>query len=291
MQGVVAGTALRGFSFFCTTPLTILLDGGPDDGSLPASALVLRLFAGIARPSAGRVFTFGVDPAADASIRRGVALLGDPALLEDEPAETARDLAKLRGVTAELGAAIASATDGPGRRALSDLVANPRAARLVLLSFPERYLDRDAREAALGEVRAAVDRGAHAIIATRSLDDVLAFAPDDRALAVIVAGGLNAAVAPAHALPWATPYDGQRARLVRVVCEEAKRLTIDLLHDQAINDALVSIEPVSAEEVRFYTRDPRALSRAIAARAKDGFAIRALNVYGASAAELVGGMR
>lgn len=291
MQGVVAGGVLRGFSFFSTTPLTIFLEGSPDDGSLPASALALRLFAGVGRPQSGKVLTLGVEPTSDAALRRSIALLGDPVLLDDEPADTARAIASVRGVGEDLNALIANAVDLPGRRALTDALANAANARLVLLSFPERYLDPAARDDALSTVRAALDRGAQAMIATRSLDEVLAFAPDDRALAVIVAGGVAAAVAPAHALPWATPSDGQRTRMVRVVVSGAARLASELLADEAVAPTLASIEPVSAEELRLHTRDPRAVARAIAARAKDGLEVRALSVHGASAAELLGGMR
>jgi len=309
LQGVVAAGALRGFSYFCTTPLTILLEGSPDDGSLPASAVILRLLAGIGRPQSGHVFTLGVDPTTDASLRRSVALLGDAVLLEDEPADTAHVVARLRGVTADLAPLIANAHDSSGRRALCDTLANASSARLVLLSFPERYLDPHARDAVLSTVRAALDRGAQAIVATRSLDEVLAFAPDDRAIdskgesagvlparrpiAVIVANGVAAAAAPAHALPWAAPVDGLRTRVVRVVvgANGAAKLGSELLADEAVASTLTAVEPLSAEEVRFHTRDPRAVARAIAARAKDGLDVRSLTVFGATAAELLGGMR
>ena len=291
MQGVVAGGLLRGFSFFCTTPLTILLEGSPDDGSLPASGLVLRLFAGIGRPESGQVFTFGLDPAADSSVRRSVALLGDPVLLDDEPADAARDLAKVRGVTTDLQPLIANAANSAGLRALSDAVANAAEARLVLVAFPESYLH--ARDEVLRTVQRALDRGAQVILATRSLDEVLAFAPDDRAVAVIVAGGVAAATAPAHALPWAVPSDGLPTRLVRVLVggNGATGLAAELLADELVASTLSSIEPVSPEELRVHTRDPRAVSRAIAARAKAGLEVRALTVFGATAAELLGGMR
>lgn len=308
MQGVVAGGLLRGFSYFCTTPLTILLEGGPDDGSLSASSLILRLFAGIGRPQSGQVFTFGADPAADAALRRRVALLGDPVLLDDEPLETARAIARLRGVSEDEVSPLLGADDPAGRRALCDALANVAEARLVLLAFPERY--GPARDAVLATVRAALERGAQVIVATRSLDEVLAFAPDDRALAVIVAGGVAAAAAPAHGLPWAAPTDGLRTRLVRVLLggpahgahgsegaagaagrTAAARLASELLSDEHVASSIASIEPVSPEELRVHTRDPRAVSRAVAARAKEGLEVRAMTVYGATTAELLGGQR
>ncbi len=290
LQGVVAGGVLRGFSFFLSTPLTILLEGGADDGSLPASALVLRLLAGIGRPDSGRVFVFGSDPAVDASLRRRIALLGDPVLLEDEPLDTARVLARVRDVPVDAVEPLLAAKGAAGRRALGDALANAAEARLVLVAFPERYGAE--RDALLGSVLGALSRGATVVIATRTLDEVLAFASDDRALAVLVAGGVAAACAPAHALPWAAPTDGLRTRVVRVVTDgAAARLAAALLVDDSVAASLASVEPVSADELRVHTRDPRAVSRAVAARAKGGLPVRAMTVHGATAAELLGGAR
>ncbi|MBI2392752.1 MAG: hypothetical protein HYV09_24415 [Deltaproteobacteria bacterium] len=301
-QGVVAGGAngaagaLRGFSFFFNTPLTVLVDAAPDDGSPSAAALALRLLAGIGRPRSGRVFVFDADPAADPALRRAIALLGDPVLLgaedtADDPAGSARALAAVRDVPLTTVEPLLADTSSEGRRALADALANVERARLVLLSFPERYVDATARDAVLSRVRGAVERGAQAVIATRTLDQVLAFAPDDGAVGVILANGVAAAAAPAHALPWAVPADGLRTRAVRVVVSGAAKLAAELLADESVAKALTLIEPISSDEVRFHTRDPRALARAIGARAKEGLPVRALTVLGATAAEVLGGYR
>jgi hypothetical protein len=269
LQGVVAGGLLRGFTLTFER-LTILIDDGDD-----AAGLVLRLLAGIERPASGRVRVFDVDPASDAALRRDIALLGDPALIAGDE-EIARDVARVRGV--ELG-------NVTGLRALGDAVANDARARLVLVSYPERYVDQ--RDAILGRARAALDRGASVVIATRMLDDVLSIASDERAMGVVVARGVVAAAAPAHALPWAIPMDGTRTRVIRVVVEGAAKFSADLLSDEAVASTLALIEPLSSEEVRLHTRDPRALAKAIAERAKSGAPIRAMTVVGATTAELV----
>lgn len=269
LQGVTSGTLLRGFTATFER-VTFLVDEGDD-----AAGLVLRLVAGIERPASGRVLIDNVDPATDAALRRDIALLGDAALLGDDE-ELAKDLARVRGV--ELG-------DAKGPRALCDALANDARARVVLLAYPERYLD--ARDAILARARAAVGRGASLIVATRTLDDVLSLAIDDRAMGVIISRGVAAAIAPAHALPWAVHTEGTSTRIVRVLVDGAARLSADLLNDERIAPTLALIEPLSADEVRFHTRDARALARAIGERAKNGLAVRALYVIGAAPSELV----
>lgn len=268
-QGVVAGGLLRGFTLTFER-LTILVDDGDD-----AAGLVLRLLAGIERPASGRVRVFDLDPASDPALRRDIALLGDPALIAGDE-ELARDVARVRGV--DLGA-------NTGARDVADALANDARARLVLLSYPERYLDR--RDAVLARARAALDRGAAVVVATRAIDEVLSLASDERAMGAIVARGVVAAAAPAHALPWAIPMDGTRTRVVRVVVDGAAKFTAGLLDDETIAPSLALIEPLSSDEIRIHTRDPRALAKAIGERAKNGAAIRALTVIGASASELI----
>lgn len=271
LQGVTSGTLLRGFTA-TFEQVTFLVDEGDD-----AAGLVLRLVAGIERPASGRVLIDNVDPASDAALRRDIALLGDTALLGDDE-ELAKDLARVRGV--ELG-------DAKGPRALCDALANDARARVVLLAYPERYLD--ARDAILVRARAAVGRGASLIVATRTLDDVLSLALEDshRAMGVIISRGVAAAIAPAHALPWAVHAEGTSTRIVRVVVDGAAKLSADLLNDETIAPTLALIEPLSGDEVRFHTRDARALAKAIGERAKNGLAIRALHVLGAAPSELV----
>lgn len=267
LRGVVAGGLLRGITLTFER-LTIVVDDGDE-----SAGLVLRLLAGIQRPSSGRVLVNDVDPARDAALRRDIALLGDTALLDDDHG-LAREMAALRGV--EL--------DGSNARAMADSLANDTRAKLVLLAYPERYLHE--RDLMLTRARAALDRGASVVIATRSLDDVLSVASDHRAVGAILARGVAAAIAPAHALPWAIPLDGTRTRVVRVVVDGAAKLAADLLNDEAVSPTLALIEPLAADEVRIHTRDPRAVARAIAERAKSGLAVRAMTVIGAAPTEL-----
>jgi len=283
-QNVVAGGVLRGATFSCSTPLTILI--GEDDAAL----LALRLFAGIARPSSGRVLVSGVEPSLDPALRREIALLGDPALLSDDGArDEAVRIAEVRSVALS-NELLAAADTFEGRRAIADALANGARAKLVLISFPEAYVE--GRDALLARARAALDRGAQVIVATRALDDVLSLAADDRATGVILARGVAAATAPAHALPWAIPADATHTRIVRVVVNDGSaKLAAELLSDAEIAATLALIEPISSDEVRFHTRDPRAVARAIARRAKDGLAVRAITVMGAPVAELLGGFR
>lgn len=280
LQNVIAGGLLRGLTLTIDR-LAILVDEGDD-----AAQLVLRLIAGIERPSSGKVLVHGVDPATDAGLRRDIALLGDPVLVE--PSLHGHDgelagLARVRGV--ELGPMPTSTFEE--RRAAADALANDARAKVVLAAYPERYRD----GGLLARARAAVARGALVVVATRTLDEVLSLAADESAMGVIVARGIAAAVAPAHALPWAAPIDGARTRIVRVVVDGAAKLAAELLQDEAVAAQLALIEPINAEEVRFHTRDPRALAKAIGARAKDGLGVRAMSVLGAPATELLGGLR
>lgn len=272
LNAVIAGGLLRGFNLQIER-LALLVDEGDE-----AAGLVLRLIAGIERPSSGKVLIDGVDPAAEPALRRDIALLGDAVLLGDD-GDLAADLARLRGV--ELGAMPSNTFEE--RRAIADAIANDARAKIVLVAYPERYAD----GSSLARARAAVARGATVVVATRSLDGVLSLAADDRAIGVIVARGIAAAVAPAHALPWAAPVDGVRTRIVRVVVDGAAKLSAELLNDEAIAPTLALIEPITAEEVRFHTRDPRALAKAIGQRAKAGLPVRLLSVIGASATELL----
>jgi hypothetical protein len=283
-EAVVQGP-LRGFTMHCPTPITILLDSDPLEARSGATAL--RLLAGIMPAASGRVLALGGDPLRDAALRRSIALLGDPALLEgaEDPHAMAAELAVIRGVTLEGGDA----------RALADRLANPENARLVLVSHPEDYLEGPARKALFSSIRAAIARSVPVVIATRSLDEVLALSPDDRALAGVIRDGTIVASAPAHALPWSLPWDASTTRLVRVLLAEddlspppAARLAADLLSDETVGASIAQAEPITKVELRLRTRDPRAVARAIAARAKKGLDVRALTVLGASAAEMAG---
>jgi hypothetical protein len=283
-ENVVRGP-LRGFTLSCPTPITILLDAGPLEAR--SGALALRLLAGVERPSSGHVLTLGVDPTSDASLRKSIALLGDPALLEgvDDPRALAEELAGVRAVTLQ----------GGDTRALADRLANPDSARIVLVAYPEDYVEGDARKALFSSIRSAIERSVPVVIATRSLDEVLALSPDDRALAAVIGDGVVVSTAPAHALPWSLPWDASVTRLVRVVLAAddvspppAARLAADLLSDEAVGGSIALCEPVTNVELRLRTRDPRAVARAIAARAKEGLDVRALTVIGASASEMAG---
>lgn len=283
-QNVVRGP-LRGFTLGCATPITVLLDSDPLEAR--SGAIALRLLAGIERPSSGLVLTLGVDPMTDASLRRSVALLGDPALLEgvEDPRALAEELAAVRSVRLQDG----------DTRALADRLANADSARIVLVAYPEDYVDGEARKALFSSMRNAVERKVPLVVATRSLDEVLALSPDDRAMAGVIRDGVVVSAGPAHALPWSLPWDASTTRLVRVVLGEddvspppAARLAADLLSDETIGGSIAQAEPVTKVELRLRTRDPRAVARAIAARAKKGLDVRALTVIGASAAEMAG---
>lgn len=292
-ENVVAAGVLRGLTFSCAAPITILLDA--DEGG--GAGLALRLLGGVVAPASGRVRVLGGDPAADAALRRDVALLGDDVLLAGDGAEDVADLAAIRGAPAP-SLEGRDLRDRAVRRAISDALAAPARARLVLLAHPEDYRDAESRRAVLEQTRAAIERGVPVVIATRVLDEVLAFSPDDRAIAAVIAGGTVVASAPAHALPWALPWDAETTRVVRIVVAEdhdavppSARLAASLFADADVGRAIVAAEPVSPTELRVRTRDPRALARSIGARAKEGLAVRALVVLGAPAIELAGGRR
>jgi hypothetical protein len=223
----------------------------------------------------------------DASLRKSIALLGDPALLEgvEHPRSLAEELAAIRSVTLQ----------GGDTRALADRLAKADSARIVLCAYPEDYVEGEARRALFSSIRAAIERSVPVVVATRSLDEVLALSPDDRALAAVIRDGVVVSSAPAHALPWSLPWDANTTRLVRVVLADddaspppAARLAAELLSDEAIGGSIAQAEPVTKLELRLRTRDPRAVARAIAARAKKGLDVRALTVIGASAAEMAG---
>jgi hypothetical protein len=283
-ENVVRGP-LRGFTLSCPTPITILLDAGPLEAR--SGAVALRLLAGIERPSSGRVLTLGADPSIDASLRRSIALLGDPALLEgvDDPTSLAEELAAIRSVSLRGGDA----------RALADQLAKADSARIVLVAYPEDYVEGEARRVLFSSIRNAIERSVPVVIATRSLDEVLALSPDDRALAGVIRDGVVVTTAPAHALPWSLPWDANTTRLVRIVLGDddaspppAARLAAELLADDTVGGSIAQAEPITKVELRLRTRDPRAVARAIAARAKKGLDVRALTVIGASAAEMAG---
>lgn len=290
--GVVAGDVLRGLTLPCAAPLVFLLDADADGGPR-AAALSLRLLAGVVRPRVGKVFALGVDPASDPDRRREIALLGDPVLLDPTLPlrEAANELSSVRGIDhAEL-------PDGPDdlttRRQTSDALANVEHARLVLVSHPEQYADPAERDALLAGVRRALDRGAQVVVATSSLDEVLSLASTPDAFAAVIARGTVAVAGPAHGLPWAAPVDGVSTRLIRVVLgvsegddgtvPPAARLAADLLTDAGVARHVAMVETVGPLELRIQARDPRTLSRAIAARAHDGLPVRHLAVHGAAA--------
>lgn len=297
LRGVVSGGVLHGLTLDCATPLTILVDVEPDAGRVGAAAHALRVLAGIEVPRSGEARALGADPAHDPALRRRIALLGDDALLppgDDDLLSTGDRLARARGVSIDR-ASLAELEGATLRRALADRVANDAAASLLLVSHPERYLAPGARDAVLARARAALDRGAQVVIATRRLDEVLAFAPDDRASAAVIARGVVTAVSPAHALPWALGPEGVATRIVRVVVEDAPeraigesaRLASELLADPEIAPRVASVEPLDRSELRVAARDPRAVVRAIARRAKDGLEVRALVVL----SDVAGGLR
>jgi hypothetical protein len=301
----VAGP-LRGLTLPCASRLTLLVDADPESARPSAAAWALRLLAGIERPTSGKVLALGGDPAEQPALRRAIALLGDDVLVDrtTDLAEVGAELARARGldalasedqVTRWLDANAADASPEVRRRRLSDALAAPERARLVLASHPERAADPRDRDAMLAQVRAAVRRGAHAVVATSRLDDVLGVAEGD-ALGAILHGGALLVAGPAHGLPWALPSHGIATRLVRVALREdeprddgpspAARLAAELFGDATVAPHLVAVEPIGRLELRLHVRDPRAVGRALAARAKAGLAITKLVLHGASAEEI-----
>lgn len=228
----------------------------------------------------------------------------------------------IAGARAAIAALPAEVRENPAaaRRAIADQLASADRARLLLVSYPERDVRPGAREAIATAVHATIARGGKVVIATTSLDPWLFLARDcASAIGAILLGGVVLVTGLASTLPWATPVDGTTTRLVRIVLEAdpplsappalggdaatedeathapadvapfpSARLAASLLSDAAIAAAIASIEPASATELRVHTRDPRALARAIGARAHAGLAVRQLLVQGASATTLAG---
>lgn len=286
LGGVLVPGVLGGLSLEARSPLTFLVE--PAGGR--AARTLFRLLAGLQRPRSGTVRVDGRDPAHDPSLRREIALLGDPALLADLSDAEVRamlpELAGLRGVavpTLALGGSSA-------RLAVTDHLAAPHTARLVLLAHPESYADTPLRDAAIAATQAAVARGAQAIVATHRLDTLLALAHGDpTAPAHLLGGGRVALTTPAQYLPWSSPARGGVTRTIHVVCDGARELAAELLASTVVAPQIASLEPISARELRVHARDPQAVVRAIAAAAHAGRAIEALTVLGASAEELLGG--
>ena len=305
LQRVVVGGVLRGLTLALPARLTLLLDADGDVSGVRASAWVLRLLAGVARPSAGTVHALGGDPARSPDLRRSIALLGDDVLLHGATPldRAAAELARVRGVDAlstpgAVRAAIAAAGSlAAGRRAIADRLAAPERARLLLVSHPGRHGD-------VAEVRRhvadALARGAQVVVATTQLDDWLHLAHEPDAVAALLVGGALVATGPAHGLPWSIPVDGSTVRLVRVVLDDppraadapatsppAHRLAAELFADPELASRIAAVETVGRAELRVHTRDPRRLAQSIAARAADGLPVRRLLVHGATASALV----
>lgn len=288
LRGVLVPGALGAFDLEVRSPLSFLVEPAGGVGA----RTVFRLLAGLIRPRVGEVRIVGADgrprdPAHDAEVRRGVALLGDPALLADLPDGEARPLlpsiAGLRGVPVPPSEAT--------RLAWTDHLAAPAQASLVLLAFPEEYADAALRDAALAAVTAAVARGATAIVATHRLDTLLSLArTDPTAPAHLLGGGRIVLSAPAHQLPWSAPARGGVTRTVQLVAEDARSLAARLLGDAVVAPQIASLEPVSARELHLHVRDPRLVVRAIAAAAHAGQPIESIAVLGASPEELLGGV-
>ncbi|MBK7397281.1 MAG: hypothetical protein IPJ34_13545 [Myxococcales bacterium] len=79
LTSVLVPGVLGGLSLEARSPLTFLVE--PAGGR--AARTIFRLVAGLLRPRNGTVRVDGRDPAHDPSLRREIALLGDPALLAD----------------------------------------------------------------------------------------------------------------------------------------------------------------------------------------------------------------
>jgi hypothetical protein len=303
LTSVVSGAVLRGVTIPCEAPLTILVDADVDEGSARAGGQVLRLLAGIGRPTAGKVRVLDRDPASDPALRREIALLGDDVLLDrGRPLdEAAVDVARVRGIDRlatkdAVRALVQDATPELARRRVADVLAAPERARLLLVSYPERHADPTARDALVERIRAAMLREVPVVLATTRLDDWLVLAHDARAFAFILGGGVVLAAGPAHGVPWSLPLDRGATRLVRVLLEDeptateraapAARLASELLADVNVSAQLAAVEPIGRVELRLHTRAPRELARAIARRAHDGLAVRQLVVQGAPTAAI-----
>lgn len=297
LVSVVAEGGVRGVTFTCRAAITILLDADPYDGSIGVGGRVLRLLAGIAAPASGTVRVLGHDPHTGPALRRDIALLGDPALLEgdDDVASLARIVSDVRSVP--WPEPEGDPADFAVRRAWADRLAAADRARLLLVAHPEDYVDPVERDRVLAAIGRARARAARVVVATRSLDVVLSHAPDDDALGVVLAGGVVAGAAPAHALPWAVAPQGVPTRVVQVVVDgeddepAAARLAASLLAETDVAKTIASVDTLSSRELRVHTLDPREVARAIARRAGEGLAVRALTVLGASAADIAGGAR
>lgn len=302
----VVGGPLRGLSLPCAARLTILVDADAESTRLSQAAYALRLLAGIERPRAGKVVALGGDPAARAELRRAIALLGDDVLLDRTAPleEAAAEIAAARGVdalasptkvAAWLDARAPGASPSQRRARLADELAAPERARLVLASHPERAGSPEARDAMLAIVRASVRRGARAVVSTSRLDDVLGIAEGVDSFGAILHQGTVLLAGPAHGLPWAIPASGVATRLVRVAVHDdrdpdaappATRLAAELFADPEIAPQLIAVEPIGRAELRLHVRDPRAVGRAIGARAKAGLAVTRLVLHGASPEEI-----
>jgi len=281
LSAVLVPGVLGGLSLEARSPLTFLVE--PAGGR--AARTVFTLVAGLLRPRSGKVLVDGRDPAHDPGLRREIALLGDPALLAGlSDAEVRAMLPELAGLR---GVAVPTARE---RLAVTDHLAAPATARVVLLAHPESYADPAARDAAIAAMQAAVARGAQAIVATHRLDTLLALAHGDpTAPAHLLGGGRVALTTPAQFLPWSSPARGGVTRTIHVVCDGARELAAELLASAHVAPQIASLEPISARELRLHARDPQVVVRAVAAAAHGGRAIEALTVLGASAEELLGG--
>ena len=310
LAAVVGGGVLRGVTLSCDAPLTILVDADVDEGGSRAAGYALRLLAGIGRPTAGKVQVFDRDPAGDPALRRDIALLGDDVLVDRGRSleDATVDVARVRGVDAlstkeRVRAFVGQVGQGAmpevARRRVADELAAPERARLVLVSYPERYADLAARDALIEQLRAAILHAVPVVIATSRLDDWLSLAHDARANAFILGGGVVVAGGPAHGVPWSLPLDRAATRLIRVLLEDetiegappAARLAGELLADAEVSAQLAAVEPIGRVELRLHTRAPRELAKAIARRAHEGLKIRQMVVHGAPTAAIAAAYR